>query len=128
MKKGLPFILSTALVFMFIIVSAYSQEDMTSIDSSAFEDPQRVPCVFPHDEHNEKAEIEECNTCHHVYENGTLLEDESSEDQGCSDCHELKASGNMLSLMKAYHTKCKKCHRERKAGPIMCGECHIKKQ
>jgi hypothetical protein len=37
--------------------------------------------------------IEDCNECHHVYEDGEKLEDESSEDSSCSECHEEKGSG-----------------------------------
>jgi len=127
MKKAAVFIFAIVVVSAFLFVSAYSQEEMTSVDSSVFTKPERTPSIFRHDEHNEKAGIEECNKCHHVYEDGKLLEDESSEDQRCSDCHELKSSGSSTpALMKAYHTNCKGCHLEQKKGPIMCGECHLK--
>ena len=126
MKKAAVFIFAIVVVSAFLFVSAYSQEDMTSVDSSVFTNPQRTPSVFRHDEHNEKAGIEECNKCHHVYEDGKLLEDESSEDQRCSDCHELKSSGSTPALMKAFHMNCKGCHLKQKKGPIMCGECHLK--
>ena len=68
MKKAAVFIFAIVVVSAFLFVSAYSQEDMTSIDSSVFTKPERTPSVFRHDEHNEKAGIEECNKCHHVYE------------------------------------------------------------
>jgi len=126
MKKAAVFIFAIVVVSAFLFVSAYSQEEMTSVDSSVFKNPQRTPSIFRHDEHNEIAGIEECNKCHHVYEDGKLLEDESSEDQRCSDCHELKSSGNTPALMKAYHTNCKGCHLKEKKGPVMCGECHLK--
>jgi len=126
MKKSAVFILTLISISVFIFVSAYSQDEMEFVDNSVFENPERVPSVFLHDEHNEKAEVEECNECHHIYEDEKLVEDESSEDQRCSECHEMEASGNMPALMKAYHTNCKGCHLEKKKGPIMCGECHIK--
>ncbi len=128
MKKAAVFIFTIVVASAFLFVSAYSQEEMTFVDNSVFTKPQRTPSIFHHDEHNEKAGIEdeECNKCHHVYEDGKLLEDESSEDQGCSECHELKSSGNTLALMKAYHTNCKGCHLKEKKGPVMCGECHQK--
>jgi len=126
MKKSAVSILTLISISVFIFVSAYSQDEMEFVDNSVFENPERVPSVFLHDEHNEKAEIEECNECHHIYEDEKLVEDESSEDQRCSECHEMEASGNMPALMKAYHTNCKGCHLEKKKGPIMCGECHIK--
>ena len=126
MKKAAVIIFAIVVVSAFLFVSAYSQEEMTFIDNSVFTKPERASSIFRHDEHNEKAGIEECNKCHHIYEDGKLLEDESSEDQRCSDCHELKSSDNTPALMKAYHTNCKGCHLKQKKGPIMCGECHLK--
>ena len=127
MRKSAFFIFASMMLTLLIYVSAYSQEDMVVIDSDAFNSPQRPPAVFRHDEHNEAAEIEACNECHHVYDDeGRLLEDESSEDQYCSDCHELEASGRRLSLMKAFHTSCQGCHQKLKSGPVMCGQCHVR--
>ena len=127
MKKSAFFIFASMMVTLVIFVSAYSQEDLLIINSDDFDSPQRPAAVFRHDEHNEAAEIEECNECHHVYDDdGKLVEDESSEDQRCSDCHELKASGRQLALMKAFHTNCKGCHLKKKNGPVMCGQCHVR--
>ena len=127
MPKSAVIVIATTLVSLFILVTAYSQEDMTHVDNSVFVNPQRPASVFNHDEHNEIAELEECNECHHVYDDdGQKLEDESSEDLQCAECHGDKASGNAPALEKAYHTNCKGCHLEQKKGPILCGECHIK--
>ena len=124
-KILLIFIFSSAcLIFL---ISAHSQEDMQFVSADAFVKPRRPPAVFRHDAHNESAGIEECYVCHHVYdENGNLAEDESSEDQRCSDCHELARSGNKPALMKAFHANCKGCHKEKKKGPLMCGQCHVR--
>ncbi len=121
-------LLTCALIVLFCCFAAVAlaQEDMVVIDNSVFEDPQRPPAVFKHDEHNELAQIEECNECHHVYEDGKRLEDESSEDQRCADCHELQDVGSKPGLVKAFHTNCKNCHREQKRGPLMCGQCHVR--
>jgi hypothetical protein len=100
---------------------------MKNVSSDAFNHPQRPAAVFPHDAHNEKAAIENCNRCHHVYEDGKLVEDESSEDRSCSDCHGLEDAGRQPGLMKAFHLNCKGCHLEQKKGPVMCGECHIRR-
>lgn len=114
-------------MLLFAWISAYSQDEMEFIGNQAFDNPQRTASVFVHDEHNEAAGIDECNVCHHVYDDdGTLLEDESSEDQGCFECHDLVKSGKKPSLMQAYHFNCKDCHQKEKKGPIMCGECHQK--
>ena len=127
MKKSAFFICASLMVTLLIVGSIYAQEDMVVINADGFERPRRPPAVFRHDEHNEAAEIEECNECHHVYDDdGKLVEDESSEDQSCSECHDLKDSGEQPALMKAYHLNCKGCHKEEKAGPVMCGECHLK--
>ena len=84
MKKGI-FLLIAPLLVGILLIPAFSQEDMEVVDNEGFSKKQRPPVVFQHDEHNEKAEIEDCNECHHIYENGLKMEDESSEDQSCSD-------------------------------------------
>jgi Class III cytochrome C family len=109
------------------MVTAWSQEDMKAVSPDAFTIPQRPAAVFPHDAHNEKAKIDSCNQCHHVYEDGKLAEDESSEDRRCSDCHGLADAGRQPGLMKAFHLNCKGCHQEQKKGPVMCGECHVRR-
>ena len=125
--KGRGLHLLTALmVLLLLFVTAYSQEEMEFVDNSVFPNPERVPSVFMHEDHNEVAEIEDCHECHHIYEEGIKLEDESSEDQQCSECHELEASDGKPALMKAFHLNCKGCHLSQKKGPIMCGECHRK--
>ncbi len=126
MMKHLKLILLAAALVGIILLPAFSQEDMEVVDDGGFSKNQRPPAIFRHDEHNEKAELEDCNECHHVYEEGKKLEDESSEDQSCSECHDEKGSGNMPGLRKAFHTNCKGCHLEQNKGPIMCGTCHVR--
>ena len=125
MKKGM-FFLMAALLAGVLWRPGFSQEDMQVVDSYGFSKRQRPPAVFRHDEHNETAEIEECNECHHVYEDGKKLEDESSEGESCADCHDEKGDGNMPGLRKAFHTNCKGCHLQRNQGPVMCGSCHVR--
>ena len=124
MKAHRCYLMFLLLTLIFTFTVAYSQEDLVVLDNSMFDNPQRPPVVFNHEQHNESAEIDNCNECHHVYENGKLIEDESSEDQSCSECHDLKDSGRQPALMKAYHLNCKGCHMKEKKGPVMCGECH----
>jgi len=126
MKQHGVALLTALLLTGFLLVTAYSQEDMTVVDNSVFIDPERVASVFNHEAHNEMAEIDECNECHHVYEDGVKLEDESSEDMMCSECHELESSNGQPALMMAFHMNCKGCHLAENKGPIMCGECHRK--
>lgn len=105
----------------------FSQEDVTAVEDSAFGERMRPKAVFFHEEHNEKAEIGECNVCHHVYDGTELKEDETSEDRECSSCHMNEKSGGLLNLANIYHRQCKGCHMEKKKGPVMCNECHVKK-
>lgn len=107
-------------------VSAFSQED-TYLNVEAFGKLERPVSVFDHDDHNEKAALDDCAICHHVYEDGKLVEGVSSEDQLCADCHTLEAQGSQPGLMMAYHQQCKNCHIKEKKGPVACGECHVKR-
>ncbi len=114
--------------FWVLIGSAHSQEDMHIVNAVAFKNSKRPPAVFRHDDHNEAAGIEACNQCHHVYdEGGKWVEDESSEDTSCADCHGFEAEGRKPGLMKAFHKTCKGCHQEKHKGPVMCGQCHVRK-
>jgi hypothetical protein len=126
MKKRIGFVLIATALMSLLFLPAFSQEDMEVVDDIGFLKRQRPPAVFRHDAHNETAQIEECNECHHVYENGKKVEDESSEDRSCSDCHEENDSGNQPGLRKAFHMNCKGCHLAKKQGPVMCGTCHVR--
>jgi hypothetical protein len=121
-RIALPLLIASVLA----ITAAWAQEDMTVVDNSVFDNPQRTPSVFVHDEHNEIAGIDDCAACHHVYEDGKLVEDESSEDARCSDCHSLEGGDGQPSLINAFHGNCKGCHQTKGKGPILCGECHKK--
>ena len=125
MKKATALVIASLLIGV-LMISAFAQEDMTVVDDPGFYVMQRPLPVFQHDAHNEKADIEECNECHHVYEDGKKVEDESSEDESCSDCHELKDVENVPGLRKAFHFCCKGCHVAKEQGPIMCGTCHVR--
>ncbi len=107
----------------------HSGEDTPTLDNTRFDRPQRPPAVFDHDDHNSTAGLDDkCSVCHHVYENGKLIEDESSEDSLCSECHGLSPTPeNPVSLRRAFHTNCRSCHFESGKGPVLCGECHKNK-
>ena len=126
-KRTMMAIIATALViFVFAVMNAGSQDNVRSVQDSAFKKIMRPTVPFFHDEHNESAGIEECNVCHHVFEDGEIMEDESSEDSECSECHAPEGNGYPMSLVMAYHTRCKGCHEEQESGPIMCSECHVR--
>jgi hypothetical protein len=124
--RQLKLVLMTSVSVGILLISAFAQEDMEVVDDVGFSNKRRPPAVFRHDEHNENAGIEDCNECHHIYEDGQKLEDESSEDQSCSDCHDEKSVDKKPGLRKAFHMNCKGCHLERKQGPVMCGTCHVR--
>lgn len=128
MNRAIIIICATILLSIGGFITAFSQDEMLVVDNSDFEKPQRPVALFAHDDHNEMAEIEDCAQCHHLYEDGQLVEDESSEDQYCADCHGPKPDGSVPSLLQAFHTNCKGCHLESNAGPIMCGECHARER
>jgi hypothetical protein len=129
MKKNTLIIYAAiaVLISAMAAVSGFSQDDITTVSDSAFDPRQmmRPPVSFLHDEHNEKAGIEECNACHHAYEDGKKTDD-SSEGMECSECHTLEDKSDPLPLIRVYHLQCRGCHQEKKAGPVMCGECHVK--
>jgi hypothetical protein len=92
-----------------------------------FRQRQRPPSRFDHDTHQGYEGLEECHTCHHLYEDGLLIEDESSEDQACADCHPVRSTRSRpTKLLSAYHNLCKGCHEQVEDGPLTCGECHVK--
>ncbi len=119
-------IVALSLISLVLLATAWSQEDIEAVSNMDFERPQRSPALFMHDTHNETAGIDECSVCHHVYEDGQRVEDESSEDQRCADCHGLAANDDQPGLMQAFHGNCRGCHVQRKQGPAMCGECHLR--
>jgi hypothetical protein len=123
---GLLFLFSF-LAASLVGFSAYCQEDISFVRDSAFSERMRPLVPFLHDEHNEMADIEDCNECHHVWEDGKKLEWDSSEDKECSECHLSHDAGDTdMDLIKVYHDMCKGCHMSQKAGPVQCSECHIK--
>lgn len=126
MSEKIPFIggLLLSVLLAFPPCPVHAQEDITQVADSAFEEPRRPPVAFHHDAHNERAGIDECNGCHHAYADGQKQEDDDSVGMECSECHFKKDGNNPLDLIQAYHQQCTGCHADRKAGPVMCGECH----
>ncbi len=121
-------ILAPILIGLITMVglTAYAQEDIEFVEDSGFITTMRLRPIFNHDEHNEKAGIEDCIECHHVYDKaGQRLEDESSEDQECSECHGAQGDEYPMELVRRYHMNCRGCHQAEKAGPVTCGTCHV---
>lgn len=124
MAKKITFITLMAVMALAGAV-VYGQEDMVAVDNSVFDAPRRPAAIFIHDEHNEKADLDDCARCHHVYdENGQLDPYDSSEGTACSECHDLNDQGSQPGLRKAFHQQCRGCHLQEARGPVACGECH----
>lgn len=123
-KSIVTVIACTAVLTSLFIAAAWSQDDIEVLSSDAFVQSERAPAVFKHDEHNEIADIMECNVCHHVYEDGKFIEDDDSVGYACADCHTIEAQGSQPGLRLAYHKQCKSCHVDKGKGPLACGQCH----
>ena len=129
MQKKYVLILTLIGIIVLAGLTAYAQEDIEFVEDSGFAANTRPLPAFMHDEHNEKAGIEDCIECHHVYDKaGNRLEDESSEDQECSECHGAEGDEYPMELVRRYHMNCKGCHQAEKAGPVTCGTCHVRAQ
>lgn len=111
-----------------VLGSVWAQQDAWErMDNSVYDHPRRPAVVFDHDEHNELAGVDDCAICHHVWEDGKLVADESSEDTACYECHDMKKGPkNAMALTNAYHTQCRTCHSKEGKGPLLCGQCHKK--
>ena len=96
-------------------------------DKIVLEGTTRPAVTLPHNRHVEAGLS--CKDCHHVYENGKNIVDESKLEEGnkdirCSACHGAKSR---LDLQQAFHDQCIGCHAKKKAGPRFCGGCHMRK-
>jgi len=123
-RKSVALVMTVACVLVFAL--AYAQDDIQSLEHDIFADRQRPAATFSHELHADTAEID-CVECHHVYENGENVWDDSMETD-CTSCHKLEADGKTMSAMKAFHSNCKGCHTKEGKGPVTCGECHPKKK
>lgn len=124
MKKTLVFVCMIAVAVILPLLPAFSQPDAPAFIDDHFTSPQRPPARFDHDNHMDTDGVEDCYTCHHLYEDGKFVPEISSEDQRCGDCHDVKRKNGVPRLVQAYHKMCKTCHDKQKKGPLTCGECH----
>jgi hypothetical protein len=101
-------------------------------DKIVLEGKTRPAVTLPHNRHVEAGLS--CKDCHHLYENGKNILDESKLEEGNKDLRCLACHGHKshLNLEKAFHNQCTGCHRKvqmekKKAGPQYCGGCHVRK-
>lgn len=118
-----------ALLFTAAYSSAQDEEIVLTIPEST----SRPAVVFPHELHTESYD---CLECHHNYdETGENVLDESDLEDGnpdilCGACHTPKSK---VHQREAFHRQCMGCHEKfifnkRPTGPVLCGECHVKKE
>ena len=132
--KGRMFwMISVAALMIFTGSPLQAQPDKIILDHSKdFGKKGRSPVPFPHNRHVEAGLS--CKDCHHVYENGKNVLDESKLEEGnqgirCSACHRSKSRPD---LEQAFHNQCMGCHKQflkekKKTGPRFCGECHLRR-
>lgn len=117
-------LLLALLAAVFLAVPALSQQDMTTVPAEGFKTKTRLPALFAHDAHNEKAGLSDCTTCHHGEKDGKKDTTADSTGTPCSDCHSLEGKPGRTPLMRAFHKQCAGCHMDKKIGPVTCGDCH----
>lgn len=82
---------------------------------------ERPPVVFNHRLHADKYRKEGCKTCHPATTEGDLIFEFPFK----------IIAKNKESMLNFFHEKCIQCHQKmirenKKAGPIICGDCHKK--
>ena len=113
-------------LFIFLLAAgAWAQAGVTTVKDSGFERHTRPEVGFVHDAHNEKAGIDDCTVCHHMYEDGQKLPYQMSVGMECSECHGSEEN-NRMELIRVYHQMCRTCHLKNSAGPVQCAQCHTR--
>ena len=128
MKKAIHKLLAlTATLALAVLLGlplAMSQEDMRILEPEQLKPQSRPAAVFVHDQHNEKAGIDDCAVCHHgKTKDGKQDREDMSAGTPCAECHAVKADEG-TPLKRAYHQQCINCHRQENRGPTYCGGCH----
>ena len=129
-------IILLVMMSFFVSLTAINRTDaqeaeLTLESTDVFVKKQRPAVVFNHERHMDV--YSDCIECHHIYEynNGEKENVWEGDEQSCSECHKLKKEDKKMPLMKAFHENCTGCHRKlskenEQAGPVTCGECHIR--
>jgi len=132
-KSGFYMVYLLIPLMLMTVPSLMAQSDKMLLDSTkGLRGKKRPPVNFPHNFHVEKGF--NCKDCHHLYEKGQNILDESKLVEGdkeiqCSACHGPKTR---LNLERAYHEQCIGCHKkplkdQKKTPPRYCGGCHVRK-
>lgn len=115
-------------LLLIAITAASAQEEIITLNSPEMETHRRALVRFEHEQHSD---IIECAACHHDYDDYGVNTNED-DGQRCAECHTETAASNPIPLMRAFHLQCKGCHQKLAAagepgGPLMCGQCHLKR-
>jgi len=91
--------------------------------------PQELAVPFQHNEHNKKAKITKCASCHHPLPGMRPVKGKkgaTGAERRCSDCHHERPAptDRAASLMVVSHKLCQDCHKTSKKGPVNCSGCH----
>lgn len=95
-----------------------------TLKSEEFKTHRRPAVTFDHDNHNERAKIEDCIVCHHGGENGVIDPEVSSEDQPCSDATRPTCPADARRSCVPITRTASNAIRPRTRGPTTCGACH----
>lgn len=91
---------------------------------------ERPQVIFDHAKHTDALKEEDCEACHPANKDGRLNFEFILFPTGHAE--EKGGPGVFKTLvMDLYHEKCINCHNKKiaekkKAGPVICGECHLK--
>jgi len=123
--KPLLVILACGLFLAPLVRQVAAQEPLLVLTDEALAPHTRPASLFNHDKHVELTGDDNCYLCHHA--NGEQpTPTETTEGIPCSDCHKAEPEPDRTPLQLAYHKQCKSCHETRQAGPLACGECHVR--
>ena len=134
MKKiGKVLCLKILFSALMLSVAGAQPEEILINNVEGYKRKQRPPVTFPHEIH--MAGDLSCTACHHQYQNGQNVLDESELEEGdpgirCAHCH---TQMTRIKLRQAFHRQCVGCHAKtekggEKTGPRLCGECHRRTQ
>jgi hypothetical protein len=109
---------------------ASGSDDEIIIENQGYVNDKRKPVKLSHKKHSEEYGIA-CDSCHHLYQEGTNVWEEGDSAQKCAACHDpVEDQGNVMKLQSAFHKNCRDCHKEmsqegRNAPYKKCTDCHV---
>ena len=88
-----------------------------TLPADKFPELERPVVMFDHEKHTEAMKDADCTECHaEDKDTGALIFTVYDPDR-----HTTRQA-----IIDAYHDNCIQCHKEQGAGPLGCGECHVR--